>query len=65
MVGSLKAGVEKVNREEASPITSTSRDMRLGFRRESARWQGKNADFGQLVHVEDKELSADPLWYSI
>jgi hypothetical protein len=49
MAGSPKANVENDSREEASPITSTSRDMRLGFRRESVCWQGKNADFGQVV----------------
>ena len=49
MAGSPKANVENASREEASPITSTSRGMRLGFRRETARWQGENTDFGQLI----------------
>ena len=49
MVGSPKATVENANREEASPITSTNRDMRHACRRELARWQGERTDFGQLL----------------
>jgi len=40
--------------------------MRLGFRRETAHWQGKNADFGQVVRgsaqgfVHRSALALDP-----
>jgi hypothetical protein len=49
MVGSPEAKFENASREETSPITSESRDMRLGYGRELVRWQGKNAGFGQLI----------------
>ena len=57
IAGSPKANVENDSREETSPITSASRDMRLGFRRESVPWQGKNADFGQVVRGQEEEFA--------